>query len=145
MRRDEGIHDGSPVGKRTLQDEMVDDVDEIGFIKGLTAVACQRLVKLPREPLGIGELDQLALQLTAMIQQARCLGRRGGGSNGRRSRYADRSAWRLAAGTKRSRCQSNPDITPCKSAKAGTRAGLRPSTRPRKNSSPSDATEGGIR
>jgi hypothetical protein len=39
----------------------------------------------------------------------------------------------------------NPDITPCKSAKADTRAELRPSTRPRKNLSPSDATEGATR
>src|SRR6266446_350678 len=98
-------------GKRALQDEVVDDVDELGFIDGLTAGACpERLVRLPREAPGTGELDQLALEVTAMIQQACCLRRRGGvghgisagagqpsasvrkhlsggGSNGRRSRH----------------------------------------------------------
>src|SRR6266571_2000974 len=97
--------------KKALQDEVVDDVDELGFIDGLTAGACpERLVKLPREAPGTGELDQLALEVTAMIQQACCLGRRGsvghgisagagqpsasvrkhlsgGRSNGRRSRH----------------------------------------------------------
>ncbi len=29
MRRDEGLHDGTPAGKRALQDEVVDDVDEL--------------------------------------------------------------------------------------------------------------------
>jgi hypothetical protein len=113
MRRDEGLHDGTPTGKRTLQDEVVDDVDELGFINiiDLTAGACPEcLVKLPREAPRTGELDQLALEVTAMIQQTCCLGRRGGvghgisagaaqpstsvrkhlsggGSNGRRSRH----------------------------------------------------------
>jgi hypothetical protein len=50
---------------------VVDDADELGFINGLTAGACpERLVKLPREAPGTGELDQLALEVTAMIQQA---------------------------------------------------------------------------
>ena len=65
MRRDEGLHDGTLAGKRTVQDEVVDDVDELGFINGLTAGACpERLVKLPRETPGTGEL---ALLLTVLL------------------------------------------------------------------------------
>lgn len=43
-----------------------------------------------------------------------------------------------------SRRQSNPAVTPCSSAMADTRAGLRPSTRPRARSSPSDAAKRGF-
>ncbi len=41
-----------------------------GFINGLTAGSCpERLVELPREAPGTGELDQVALEFTAMFQQ----------------------------------------------------------------------------
>ena len=40
-----------------------------------TGACPERLVELPREAPGTGELDQLELEVTAMIQQARCLGR----------------------------------------------------------------------
>ena len=40
MRRDEGLHDGTPARKGTLQDEVIDDVDELGFIE--EAVALRR-------------------------------------------------------------------------------------------------------
>jgi hypothetical protein len=46
--------------------------------------------------------------------------------------------------TRPSRRQSNPDFTPCSSATAGTRAELRPSTRPRAKSSPTDAAKRGF-
>ena len=44
----------------------------------------------------------------------------------------------------RSRCQSKPDVTPYKSAMVDTRAGFRPSTRPRAESPPSDAGGRGL-
>src|SRR5207237_723015 len=66
-----------------LQDEVVDDVDELGFINGLTAGARpERLVELPAEAPGTGELDQSTLEITAMLQQACYLGRCGGGGHG---------------------------------------------------------------
>lgn len=62
---------------------MVDDVDELGFINRPTAGAClERLVKLPRKASRTGELEQPTLEVTAMLQQACCLGRRDGVGHG---------------------------------------------------------------
>ena len=100
MRRDEGLHDGAPAGKRALQDEVVGYVDQVGFIDGRTAGAFpQRLAELPREAPGTRKLDQLPLEVAAMIQQACYLGRRGGaGCNERRSRRPDLARAAVSSG-----------------------------------------------